>query len=255
MDLDESVCFFYDHGVWNLYDTMNTPRLAPAAATPFPYPNEAHSLFVTVGYNGPFGHLNTGEVLTDAGWQEFLPYLPVTIVGHCMVLVNSTTVLVIGGLQNDEESPSLKTFYFNTENGNWIDGPNLLSNRYRHSCGKLQEESESSQYSVIVAGGYNGPFFSHENQTYCMSSVEILDFGASAWRKGPSLPFGISGASMVEDLFGGVVLIGGNNGECLDTLYQLSHANSEWILMPQKLKVARQWATAFFVRDEITNCK
>ena len=88
-----------------------------------------------------------------------------------------------------------------------------------------------------------------------MSSVEILDFGSSAWRTGPSLPFGISGASMVEDLFGGVVLIGGNNGKRLDTLYQLSHANSEWILMPQKLKVARQRAAAFFVRDEITNCK
>ena len=237
---------------------MTTSRIGPAAASPVSYPNEAHSLFVTGGINAELDtSFNTGEVLTDAGWQEFLPDLPAPVVDHCMVLVNSTTVMIIGGIQHESaECPAgAKTFYFNSENGNWTKGPKLLNSRYLHSCGKLQEDIGSSQYSVVVAGGYDGPLISFGNKTYFMSSVEILDFGSSAWRTGPSLPFGISGASMVEDLFGGVVLIGGNNGECLDTLYQLSHANSEWILMPQKLKVARQWATAFFVRDEITNCK
>ena len=124
----------------------------------------------------------------------------------------------------------------------WVAGPKLLAGRQLHRCGKLQKESGSSQESVIVAGGYG------------RTSVEILDNGASEWRTGPSLPYNIFGASMIEDSSGGVVLIAGRNGTDLNTLYQLPNANSEWILMPQKLKVARHFQTAFLIPDEITSC-
>ena len=106
-------------------------------------------------------------------------------------------------------------------------------------------ESQSSQESVIVAGRYYGNY---------MSSVEILDLGSSEWRTGPEFQFGINKTSMVEHPSGGVVLIGGDNGTYLDTLYHLPQANSEWVLMSQKLNVAREFATAFLVQDEITNC-
>ena len=186
----------------------------------------------------------TMEVLSDDGWQELSTHLPHAVGLHCMVLLNSTTVVIIGGWQAGyPDSPH--TYFFNTENEKWTRGPGLLRGRIAHSCGKLRKDSGSSEMSIIVAGGLFSIF---------LSSVEILDFGATEWRAGPSLPSGIQGASMVEVSSGGVVLIGGYNGTVLDTLYQLSHANSEWVLMPQKLKVGRSGATAFLVPDEITNC-
>ena len=209
-----------------------------AAASQSPYPNRQQSLFVSGGYDPKIGYLNTIEVLSDQGWQE-LPFpLPVTTYHHCMVLFNSTTVLVISGVENENNS-----FFFNTENEIWVEGPTLLSGRQLHSCGKLLKDNGSSQFSVIVAGG--------DGKT----SVEILDVGASEWRNGPILPFAfLTGASMVEDSFGGILLIGGYNGTYLDTIFQLRRADSEWILLPQKLKVGRYLPTAFLVPGEITNC-
>ena len=185
---------------------MTTPR-DYAASSPSPYPNRTHSLFVTGGMNS-HGSLNTVEVLTDGGWQQLQTSLPVNINSHCMVLLNSTTVLIIGGLQPGE-AYSPNTYLFNSENEKWVVGPKLSFNRRDHSCGKLRKDSQTSEYSIIVAGGFNATY---------MSSVEILDVGASEWRTGPNLPLGIYGASMVEEPSGGVVLIGGSNGGAyLDT--------------------------------------
>ena len=239
-----SSCSIFENGSWNSSTTIVRPREF-AAASLSPYPNENHSLLVTGGLDGNI-KFNTMAVLSDSGWQELPISLPVTVFGHCMVLLNLTTVMLIGGRQDDSlYSPD--TFYFNTENEKWVAGPKLISSRYHHSCGMLRN-SQSSQESVIVAAGNNGLW-------PLMASVEILDVGASEWRTGPSLPFGIREASMVEDPSGGVLLIGGYNGTYMNTIYQLSDENSEWNLMPQKLKVGRSWATAFLVPEEITNCK
>jgi hypothetical protein len=48
--------------------------------------------------------LSTAEVLTEKGWKQMGPSLPVNILGHCMVHVNSTTVMVIGGIQNGTQN-------------------------------------------------------------------------------------------------------------------------------------------------------
>ena len=239
---ESSDCFTYVNGAWNSSPSMTSPRFGAAVT---PYPKETHSLLVTGGYYAHSGNINTTEVLSDDGWQELSTHLPIVIAYHCMVLLNSTTIIIIGGYQDDDRN-SPHTYFFNTENEEWSPGPDLLYGRSWPSCGKLQKESGSSEECVIVAGGESGT-------PSLISSVEILDFGGSDWKNGPSLPSAIWGASMVE-VSGGVVLIGGNNGTALDTLYQLSHANSEWVLMPQKLKECRGYATAFLVPDEITNC-
>ena len=86
--------------------------------------------------------------------------------------------------------------------------------------------------------------------------MEILDGGANEWRDGPDLPSKMVGTSMVEDVSGGVVLIGGRDesGKFLDTLYHLSFDGTEWIEMPQKLKTARIDATTFYVPNDIAGC-
>ena len=45
------------------------------------------------------GQLNTVEILTKNGWKTNVPVLPVKVDLHCMVQLNSTTVMLIGGIQ------------------------------------------------------------------------------------------------------------------------------------------------------------
>jgi hypothetical protein len=165
-----------------------------------------------------------------------------------MVTVNSTTVMVIGGVQNDQRSG--KTFYFTLGEESWTERPELKNKRGYHSCGKIRRNKESQEMSIIVAGGgYDGSY---------LSSVEILDEGSNEWQTGPELPLGISYSQMVEDQNGGVVLIGGLSSSYvnLDSLYQLPHGGHDaaWTKMEQKMKTGREEHTAFMVPDNIVDC-
>ncbi len=237
-------CFSLAGNQWINSSGFNS-RKEDFAISPSPYPSNDQKLFVT-------GSKDTVKVLTQQGWKTLPQRLPVEIQRHCSVLVNSTTVMIIGGFQNF--SLSSDTFFFNTENEIWRAGPQLKNNRYWHSCGRIRKNSQSQDFSIIVGGGItedgNGWLF--------LSSVEILDLGANEWRKGPNLPFGITHAQMVEDPNGGVVLVGGESyhTDYLDTLYQLPHGGEEavWIKMEQKLKIGRNSHVAFLVPDDVVDC-
>jgi hypothetical protein len=202
-------------------------------------------LLVTGGVDGSFSYLKSAEMLTEDGWESNIPSLPVTIAKHCMVTVNSKTVMGIGGDQNGQTSG--KTFYFTFGEESWTEGPELKNKRASHSCGKIRTNKESQEMSIIVAGGYAGSRF---------SSVEILDEGFNEWQTGPELPFGIYRSQMVEDQNGGVVLIGRESVSSLDTLYQLPHGGQDavWTNMEQKMKTGRQQHTAFLIPDNIVDC-
>jgi hypothetical protein len=78
---------------------MNSVRVFAAAAQ-----LQDGKLLVTGGYDGSFSYFNSAEILTEEGWKSNIPSLTVKIYGHCMVTVNSTTVMVIGGLQKGDYS-------------------------------------------------------------------------------------------------------------------------------------------------------
>jgi N-acetylneuraminic acid mutarotase len=221
---------------------MNSERYYAAAAQ-----LQDGKLFVTGGYDGSYSILKSAEMLTEEGWESTIPSLPVTIAFHCMVTVNSTTVMAIGGEQNEQYSG--KTFYFTFGEESWTEGPELKNKRDGHSCGKIRRNKESQEMSIIVAGGWDGSF---------LSSVEILDEGSNEWQTGPELPFGIYVSQMVEDQNGGVVLIGGESSSILnlDTLYQLPHGGQDamWTKMEQKLKTGRYRHTAVMVPDNSLDC-
>jgi hypothetical protein len=99
--------FSLDGNEWKDSPSMKTTK-GFEAVSPSPYPTKSQKFFVTGGPG------NTAEVLTVQGWETLLQLLPVKIHSNCSVLVNSTTVMVIGGSQND--STSSYTFLFNTEN-------------------------------------------------------------------------------------------------------------------------------------------
>ncbi len=237
-DAHSNKCYSLENNEWVFSVSMNSVRAYAAAAQ-----LQDGKILVTGGVT-----LNSAEMLTEEGWDSNLPSLPVTIYGHCMVTVNSTTVMVIGGKRNEDYSG--KTFYFTLGEESWTEGPALKNKRFAQSCGKIRRNKESQEMSIIVAGGW-------VNFLY-LSSVEILHEGSNEWQTGPELPLTIYKSEMVEDQNGGVVLIGGLSKSyvTLDTLFQLPHGGQDavWTKMEQKMNTERESHTAFLVPDNIVDC-
>jgi hypothetical protein len=234
-------CYSLENNQWVSLASMNSVRVYAASAQ-----LQDFKLLVTGGEDASDSDLNSAEMLTEEGWEINIPSLPVFISGHCMVTINSTTVMAIGGWQNSQHSG--KTFYFTFGEESWTEGPLLKNKRGYHSCGKIRRNKESQEMSIIVAGGEYGSL---------LSSVEILDVGSNEWQTGPELPFGIYRPQMVEDQNGGVVLIGGQfSVEYLDTLYLLPHGGQDavWTKMEQEMKTGRRRHSAFLVPDNIVDC-
>ncbi len=229
---------------WVSFVNMNSVRAEAAAAQ-----LQDGKLLVTGGNNGSAA-LSSAEILTAEGWESNIPSLPMPIYGHCMVTVNSTTVMVIGGLQYSQISR--KTFFFTIGEERWAEGPALKYKRRGHSCGIIRRNKDSQEMSIIVAGGYGG-----NDEPNDLSSVEILDEVSNEWQTGPELQFGIRFSQMVNYRNEGVVLIGGTTlTGSLDILYQLRHGGQDavWTQMEQKLKTRRFWHSAFLVPDNIVDC-
>jgi hypothetical protein len=235
-------CYSLENNEWVYSVSMNSVRGDAAAAQ-----LKDAKLLVTGGFDG-YALLKSAEMLTEEGWENNIPALPVTIFRHCMITVNSTTVMVISGTQNNHISG--KSFYFTFGGESWTEGPELKNERDSHSCGTIRRNKESQGMSIIVAGGYDG--------SSILSSVEILDEGSNEWQTGPQLPFGIYGSQMVEDQNGGVVLIGGLSSSVgyLDIFYELPHGGQDavWSKMEQKMETGRWGHAAFFVPDSLVDC-
>ncbi len=188
------------------------------------------------------------QLLFEDTWNNNIPSVPVTIRDHCMVALNSTTVMVIGGWQNGKLIGN--SYYYTFGEASWTNGPRLRYNRNVHSCGRIKRDEATQEMTIIVAGGYDGSYF--------LSSVEILDEASSAWQTGTGLPLGIGHAPMIEDPNGGVILIAGASTSSyqLDSLYQLLHGGqgAVWTLMSQQLKTKRQTPTAILVPDSVVVC-
>ena len=91
------------------------------------------------------------------------PDLPFTVFAHSMVLVDPTTIYLIGGWQNDQLSN--KTWIIDPTNKFQIKvGPSLNIARNFHSCSKMKIEG---RIFLVVAGGHN------HGKT--LDSVELLD--------------------------------------------------------------------------------
>ena len=124
------VCFSYRDKSW--IPENNLPEvLSHSAFCPSPFMSENNKLFVTGGYvQDSTETLNSSLVLISNGWETLSSSLPVTVYDHCSVLLNSTTVMVIGGFQGLPGLPQ-NTYLFNADTYEWTEGPRLSKDRYQ----------------------------------------------------------------------------------------------------------------------------
>ena len=222
-------CYSFVNGVWKQIGSMTEPR-SDFSITKSPFKNS--SLIATGD--------NSAEILSANGvWTKLNLTLPVPVKGHCMIQINDSSVIVIGG------GPSRSTYILNSETNKWTAGPQMTFPRYLHSCEKIPSGKQSSKYDIVVAGGYTGNVLT--------ASVEFLDLASNVWRLGPELPLQLMFGAIVQHPLGGVVLIGGlSQSGRLDTIYYLPHSGPDatWQKLPQKLKFASAEHVAFLISDK-----
>ena len=123
-----------------------------------------NTLWVTGGLNSG-GYLATTEYVTVTGTM-LGPDLPMALQGHAMVAINRTCSMVIGGYSNGY---SASTFFYDRNEGEWINGPSLMQARGYHAAGIVTDEVTGELF-VAVTGGKNSGYV-------YLDSTEILQDG------------------------------------------------------------------------------
>ena len=122
-----------------------TPRGSSAALA-----MNSHQLWVTGGYNSVWPNTLASteivDVLVSPPTVVPGPQLKVPMFGHCIVQLNQSTAMFIGG-----DPFHKKTFFFNFATQSWTDGPDMNYGRYYFGCGMMAMGIYSS--IIVVAGG------------------------------------------------------------------------------------------------------
>ena len=125
------------------------------------------TLFILGGEYGD-NSLTTTEVLVDNDYFDYGIDLPEEFYKHCAVLVNSTHLIIAGGLSDAEAKNS--TYLLDIDSGSWDRTDDLIAARYWHSCGLVGNDK------VVAAGGYNGADY--------LASTEIFNLRTMEWSEG-----------------------------------------------------------------------
>jgi hypothetical protein len=116
---------------------LNECRYATASAIfTNPKNNEDDDILLITGGNDESKVLSTVESFDGNVWnQTMFADLPTTIDFHCMVKINNTMMLQIGGtIDFSYAGTTENTYFFDIIQNKWIAGPKLNDGRTEHSC-------------------------------------------------------------------------------------------------------------------------
>jgi hypothetical protein len=219
----QSDCLQLVNGTWNSIPNTSGPKSSLKSVV-ISSPEEDKELLVVAG--GWYGeYLSTVESFDGQSWNKNqFEQLPEPVYRHCLVKVNDTMLISIGG--SPAPASIGNTNVFDVLNNKWTPGPQLITPRTQHACGVMNWRNPGTgnlEKVVVAAGGAGGPV---------LKSVELLfmeDFNYG-WVAGPDLPKEASSATMVE-FQGGVILIGGSGNVGGQNLYQLDSPTGTWTEM------------------------
>jgi hypothetical protein len=130
-------CHSFKDGAWQSIQSLNECRVYSASAVfSNPNNNEDDNILLITGGRKEGSVLSTVESFDGNLWnQTMFSDLPTTIDGHCMVKINNTMLLQIGGSIDGYYSGTTENTYFlNIIQNKWIPGPKLNVGRVDHSC-------------------------------------------------------------------------------------------------------------------------
>ena len=236
-------CFTYEQSQWVSVAPMPTCRSFSASAGLLNQEDRKSRFVIAGGYNS--GELSNVETYDGTFWHS-LPDLPAPKYAPCLVAINETVLLSIGG-----EPLTTETFFYNAELNQWLPGPELLKARSLASCALVEWKNPADgqlEAIVVVAGGFNGKDY--------LSSTELLYINdiSKGWQPGPELPLTVHGSVMVE-YNDSLVLIGGFGEVDGRHFYQLTSQDGPWIEMEQTLPIGKYYHLAFLIPDELTDCQ
>jgi len=153
--INQCGCYIYEYRSWNkIADLAMCVRFPSSIYMTLP---DNHELFLITGglndgnarkivqsYNGSSWNEDGNVVLPEPNWQ------------HCLVKINDSTLLMIGG---DSGSITKKTFFLHIGETKWTPGPALKIGRRGHGCGIIDWFNPSSnqlEKVVFAVGGYDG---------------------------------------------------------------------------------------------------
>ena len=132
-------CFELQEGSWISIASLSTcRRLAPSANVSLQ--NGDDWFIIAGGSKYAFGDLASVEAFNGNIWsQGKVPSLPRNVGEHCMVMINETTLLSIGGVEfsYDYIGYTSYTNFYNSESNNWSEGPRLNFAQTGIACGIL----------------------------------------------------------------------------------------------------------------------
>ena len=174
-----------------------------------------------------------------------LPALPKKVHSHCVVKLEDTKIMLIGGY--DKNGYSAETYIYDFETEVWTLGHPLINARNGHACARI--EVGDKPYILVVAG-YFPPSKS--------DTVEILDLVANqGWIQGKKLPKALNVPSGVS-LGSSMIVSGGLNsdGDLVDDMYKFECTTNSiddcvWKTMEQKLKYVRGGHVSMLIPDSL----
>ena len=250
---------FYDEAQCNCYEYRNSTWVT----VPEPSVCRANEGFTEwSGRNDYFavaGGTNYDRVVTNSAeyfdgdkWTT-IANLPFNVSLNCLVGINDTTMMSIGGTGYNGTTAyyPTDTYFYDFNADIWYRGPDLPYHIDAHSCATVNwRNSTTGQVDkyVAVIGGFTLKGIS--NQIHLLNLNDV----SSGWTAGPEFTDGVVFAVLVE--FGeSLVLTGGYRSELDDNhLYQLSSPEGPWIKMPQSMPRERRAHLAFLIPDELVEC-
>jgi hypothetical protein len=138
------------------------------------------TLWLTGGY---VGNDNAGVMTNSTEFVELNgtipgPDLPLVVQDHCLVSLNDTNILLIGGCTGGLTKARV-TFYYNIELKTWTDGPLLIIGRCLHSCALFKSHLHNHTDTVIVTGGNTEGNYGN--------TAEFLNLDSNVWTPGITL--------------------------------------------------------------------
>ena len=236
-------CYTLNNDAWTTVSTTAPEKItdfysiSPNAFNPEQY-GKGRMLVV-----GGYFYTRSIRFMTPSGWTQSKTVLPVDLYFGCVVALNATTFLIVGG-NSGSNYYSRTAFYYNVILEKLTEGPERNEMRAAEQCVKIR----SSRTHILVVGGFDSSSY--------RSSTEYLDTETGVWKWGPLMPIGITLGSMQEHPKGGALLIGGvdSNNNVLDTIYHLPSVTGRWVKLPWKLQVPRYRHTTLMIPDSLTTC-